>query len=633
MRRLLLGFAQVAVVGGGALGIVTRLYRSWDRPFSIPYENVYDARQVSAFVKSIINHGWLITPNPNLGAPFSKYNVDHPTAGETLQRVAIWVLSAFSDRFGVVMNAYYLLGFAAVAIAAFLVLKSLQFRFLIAGPIALLYAFLPFHFAHGESHLVRSMYLSAPIGALVILWVLTFRTTLLKEPEGRLRPWSSLRANVRWNRVAVLVTLCGVVAITESLTMVFVLVTLVIGCLIAAIRDRSPSVLLAGALASLAVVAIFLIALIPNLAYWSEHGRNERAAKRNVVEQEVYGLKISQLLLPIPVHRSQEFREVRFDAIRLTRIPSESGQALGIIGGLGFVGALVGVLARGIPRRSTKSISDRVDLWRYSGYATLILVLFATISGFALLISLSGFQFVRVWGRSVVVIGFFSLLTVAIALEAVIRWIEARGPTILRRGAPIVLMVGVLGFGLWDTAVPYRFDQPREANTHGVVRDLVHEIEREIPKDAAVFQLPVVPYPEYRSRFGRVFDYELMLPYLWSDSLRWSYGGTKGRPEADWQRKVDSDAPAQSLAALRGLGFQGILVDRWAYESDDGAKAIADLTAALGPPVLATPDEERWQFWSLRDYARRAGLDRRELREAAVDLVGRRLYREAKAGS
>ena len=87
-----------------------------------------------------------------------------------------------------IVNAYFVLGFALVAATAHAVLRMLRFSTMVAAAVALLYTFLPYHFFHAEGHLLRAAYFSAPVAALVILAVLDFRGCLLRDPDGAVWP-------------------------------------------------------------------------------------------------------------------------------------------------------------------------------------------------------------------------------------------------------------------------------------------------------------------------------------------------------------------------------------------------------------------------------------------------------------
>lgn len=605
------------VIAAGASALTAWLYRVWDRDLAIPIDGVADGRQMSALVKTIADHGWYLQ-NPDLGAPFGQQLYDFPNAGETTQILAIRVLTLFTDRFGLVVNSYYLLGFSAVAVVAYLAFRSLRFTRLIAAALSLLYAFLPYHFSHGESHLLRSTYVSAPIACLIALWVLSYRTKLLRDPAGPWRPWTALRGNVNWPRVAMLCAMAVAVSLTETMTTFFLAVLVVLASLLNASRERSLCAIVPGVLVVSVLAGTFALALTPNLLYWRDVGRNPVAAKRIAIEQELYGLKLSQLMLPIDEHRSQTLRSVQRDAVDQTPVPSEGGQQLGLIGALGLVGLLVGIVTRGIPKRLDRALEARDVLWRASGLLALILMLCATISGFAFLASMFGLAQIRVWNRVVVLIAFFALIGAGIGIERVQSRLAHRGAA--GRAAGVALIGAVLAFGLWDTAVPVQIDGPEEIEQNSIAAAFTLDLEERLPSSAALFQLPANQFPEVDPT-GRARDYENFLPYLWSSDLRWSYGAMKGRPEGDWIQRVDSDDPLLSLAGLAGLGFAGVVVDGLGYE--DGGVAVAErLTRTLGSPDVVSSGDARWRFWSLRDYAPNSGLSMEELRRAAQTLIG-----------
>jgi phosphoglycerol transferase len=621
-RQLL---AEVTVVGVVAVVIAAWLFQVWKRTLSVPFENVYDARQAHASVKTIIEHG-LFSSNSSLGAPFGRDRFDWPVAGEMLQRTAIWVMSWFTSRFGIIVNAYFLLGFGFVAATAHAVLRVLRFPVLIAAAGAILYAFLPYHFFHAEGHLLRAAYFSAPLAVLVILAVLGFRGWLLRDPDGALWPLRPLWANVVHRRAYALLAVVVLIAVSETMTTFFTVTVLVLAGVLVAVRDRSPAVLVPVGVVVAALGMVYALALVPNLVYWAGHGRNAQAVQRLPIDQENYGLRPSQLFLPIENHRVSALRDLQVQANDRSPVPSEGGQELGVLGALGLLVVLGALVTRGIPYRARAQPGDRATLLRHGGLVTLILILVGTVSGLAMLLALAGVSEVRTWNRVVVLIAFFALLPVLMALE----WLVAR----LRSARPVVagvVVVAVVAFGLWDTARPLRIDQRAEVPVNEAMQSVVRRIERTLPRDAAVFQLPVIPYPEYAPHYGRVYDYEELLPYLWSTHLRWSYGATKGRPEADWQRHVSSADPATSLAGLVGLGFDGLLMDTYVYD-DGGSAAMASLVPVLGPPTITAGPDSRFRFWDLRGYARSAGLSAGDLRDAARRLVGPALLARLPSG-
>jgi phosphoglycerol transferase len=132
----------------------------------------------------------------------------------------------------------------------------------------------------------------------------------------------------------------------------------------------------------------------------------------------------------------------------------------------------------------------------------------------------------------------------------------------------------------------------------------VHQIENTLGSDAMVFQLPIAVFPEQGSLNG-MYDYAQSIGYLHSDTLRWSYGGMKGR-EATWQDPLRPLTAPDLLHAIATAGFDGLTIDRSAY-ADGGAAMIDQITPILGAPLFASEVGEQ-VFFDVRSY--RAQVER-----------------------
>lgn len=600
-----------------ATAVAALLYRVWDQPFDEPLRSTGpDTSIILTMVRSLQDHGWYFH-NPSLNAPFGQQFFDFPHAGESLQLAVIRLFGLVTPSAGAAMNLYYLVGFGLLVAVTHVVLRHLRLGAWSAAAIALLYTFLPYHFWHTEDHLYRSTYLTAPLAALVILRVLAWRGTFLRQPAEPVGGWRGLRHALRWRTVASTAALCLAIATFETMLIAFMLASLSLAALVVAVRRREAGVLVATG-GVIAVTALtFALVMAPNLDFWWRNGTNPEVAKRSPVEQETYGLKISQLVLPSPDHRIDAVGSPARRASKGSRLYSEGGQNLGLVGTVGLVAAVFGLITRGLRRRSDEAVSDPDLLQEHAGLLTLVLILLATVSGLAMLLSLAGFAQVRVWNRSVVLIAFFALLTVGIGIDRFLARARAgRG----WRSRPVALLavVALVSFGVWDTANlrGVRYGTPADL---GQLRSFTAAAEEALPHDAAVFQLPVLDFPE-ADPHERMRSLDQMLPYLWSDGLRWSAGGINGRPDADWQRRVDAQDPRDDLPALRGLGFDAISVDTYGY-ADGGAAVTAHLTAMLGAPIAASPDR-RWMAWDLQAWAAQQGLSGADLHTAAKALVG-----------
>jgi phosphoglycerol transferase len=599
-------------VGAVALAWAAWLLRVWRMPKRIPFDTRSDATLISAMVKTIHERGWYLS-QPRLGAPFGQQFYDFPHGGETFQILAMKVLVTITGDWGLAINLYFFLGFGVLAVTTFVVLRLLRFGPVIAGIAALVYTFLPYHFTHGEMHLWRSTYASAPLGCLLLVWVMAWRERFLADPARTGK--GTIRGNLRWGRVIAAIAIAVVIGGTETMTSGFTMCLLLSGAVVAAIRWREPVRLLVAGLFVVVIGATFLLLSYPTLNYYRAYGTNDQAARRLVTESELYSVKVSRLVTPQGGHRSKALSKIGARAQDRSAVPSEGGQALGILGTAGFLGALYGLFAgRGSRERpDVRPAWDRSALREQASAITLLSLLFGSVGGIAVLLALLGFSQIRVWDRIMLFIAFFAMVIVCGWGERFATWVTGR------RANPKPLLaavaVGVLLFGLWDGIPPVRAAYPKiEARTAND-REFVQRIEKVMPDGAAIMQLPVLPFPEEQPP-GKMLDYDPLRAYLADDgSLRWSYGSIKGRPAADWQVRLrDHVGPINGLPALLGLGFQGIWLDTYGYTKGHD-RDISDLASLLGEPMRSK--DGRFLFWDLRPYRKTLPMTDRQLRAEA----------------
>lgn len=623
---------ESTAVGAITLAWTAVLYRLWDASARIPiYQDRADARLIANLVKNITTRGWF-EANPKLGAPYGQQLYDFPHGGETWQLVVVKAMSLVTKDYALIMNAYYIGGFVVTAVVTFLVLRHLRFGFPAASIVAVLYVFLPAHFFHEQSHLFRSSYYYAPVACLVLVWAMQWRERFLVDPEaaGQGRWLSTLRwtvrSNLRWRRVLFIAVTLVFLAGTETMTTSFTMVLLAVTGIIGALRHREPARLLVTGLMVGLLGLTFLALLYPTLNYVRAYGSNELAGRRQATEQERFGLKISNMLLPAGDHRYSAMRDLGNKAQRYSPIPSEGGQALTTLGAVGFIAGLLWLIMRGwgrLPpgwRRDRRAPFDRHALLDDGALLILSSTLIGTVAGLAMVLSVLGFSQVRVWNRIVLIIAFFAFAFTAHGFEQLGRWLHGRLERVAAVPLLVVLVLGVGAFGLWDDGRPAGRDYPAMKADFESDRAFVAEIERSVPDGTSVFQLPVVPFPEQPPP-GTMLDYDQLRPFLQSDgSTSWSYGAVKGRPDADWQwqRVRDAVGPIGSLPGLLGMGFTGLWVDRAGY-ADGGTEIRTQLEAALGVAPMVSPNG-RQLYFDMRPYKRGLGKTDAQLRQIASRL-------------
>lgn len=601
------GVAVVAIT----LACVACALRLWRADLSVPlrYTPVDDTKFYLMLVKGIIDHGWYLT-NSSLGAPFGQQLNDYPQGGDNLSLLMIRGLALLSSNPALVANLFFLLTFALVSLSSYFVLRRLGVSVAVATVVSVLFSLLPYHFFRGESQLLLSAYYSVPLSALLFLELL----------DGR--------AMFAGRRSLATIGLCVVIGSANAYYATFALALIVAATLVAAVLRRwRPA--RDGALIVVLVLATLAMNLAPSLLYAAVHGPDPAVQRSAAADQRspyALDLRPTSLIVPVPDDRIAPLRRIGsgYDRAVAPAYCETCYASLGVVGtvGLGWLGvcvlaALVGATGLFGSRR----------LFRHAGAGVAIAIAVGTAGGLGSVFELVITPDVRAWNRISVVIAFLSLLAVALLLDAGVQRLRAR-----RRGTALagLVLAAVLAFGVFEQTtaqdVPAYAADARQWHSDGV---FVAEIEARLPRDASVFQLPYVPFPEGYPNTpvgGSVATYatkyEPLRGYLHSSTLRWSYGAIKGRP-ADWASRLAGRPLSYLLPAVTAAGFDGLWVDPAGFEPAIATRVRGALRSLLGVAPLISPDRDLW-FFDLRPY--RARLERADSPTQLAALRARTLH-------
>lgn len=182
---------------------------------------------------------------------------------------------------------------------------------------------------------------------------------------------------------------------------------------------------------------------------------------------------------------------------------------------------------------------------RRIGYlqSLLLVVMFATMGSgvlFAYLVTPE----IRSWGRYSVYIAVLAALAAGIFVTQLLRT-RRRVRVAVAGAAAALLALETLTLGFANFA--NSDDVDRE------IRPFVKELEARLAQGCPILQLPLHEYPE-GGPVNNMGDYALMIPYLVSEDLRWSYGGFKGTREGTWGLDMRDDIQALARAG-QDAGF------------------------------------------------------------------------------
>jgi phosphoglycerol transferase len=583
------------ITGALAAFVAALVYEPWGGRLRIPFAYSGDAIQYATLLSSADFTG-SIRPNAHLGAPYALTTSDFPQGADRIHIALVRLLMVIWRDPLTAMNAYLLASFVLVAVAAFVALRLLGLRRPSACVMSVLYAFLPYHFAQGTTHLTLAAYFSVPFAVVLAVFAATGRL----GPAWDLAKWRSLAPRDR-RALGWAVGAAVVIGSSNAYYAVFGLVLCAALGAIAATAARRAGPFVAGLSFALLIGLAVSVNLAPELLSARGDGRNVDVAARSVGDSDLYGLRLSQMVLPSPTHRVAAMRRLGVE-VSATGFAGEPDAYLGLVADVGLVA--LGVWALRALRRRSDEESTFPSVALAGAAVTSFMV--ATVGGVSVVIAAMGFTQIRVWSRAVVVVAFIGLAGAGRLVElAWARWaVDRRRATVGAALGASLLVLGLLDqIGLGVTP---RYTANRGAQES--VRDFVTAMGSALPAGARVFQLPYMSFPNPGWQVAMA-EYDPFRAYLASPGdLAWSYGAMRGR-EGDWQRSWSLQATPVMVTGLAAAGFDALYVDRFGY-SDGAAQLEAELAPLLGPPHDTSRD------------GRLAWFDLRPLRTSLADRNG-----------
>ena len=404
----------------------------------VPLKYGGDALLMQAWIQTIMDDGWYLHSN-RLGMPWGSDNNDFPQADCLHYRVRLEAPSASRTArrrrgderlFSADLPAHN--HYRPLRPAA---LWSSCGPSQLAG--ALLFTFLPFHLER-YSHLCLAAYYLVPFMVMAGLWIY-LGDSPGREQDGRafpgLAPGLEEVAQARNHDCSRGGSPAGPITLASSASFFWSW-----ACLPPSLAAGAFAPSLSAACSSGPSDWAALPDVLPSVQFRREHGPNPENFKRTVTDAELYGMKITQMLLPVTNHRLSRLAAIKHEYNQRTIILNENDSAtLGIVGSMGFLG-LVGWLF--LWRRGTSlSLVDGLSLLNLSA------VLLATMGGFGALASLLGMAWVRGYNRISVFIGFFALFGVVLLLDRMARRFSDSTKGQMACGA---LLSGLVVVGLYD---------------------------------------------------------------------------------------------------------------------------------------------------------------------------------------
>lgn len=292
---------------------------------------------------------------------------------------------------------------------------------------------------------------------------------------------------------------------------------------------------------------------------------------RNYAGSEIYALKLTDLLVPPVEHPLALFSRIGRAYFAQSALRTEFFvNYLGVFGLLGLA-----LLAwRGLRGLAAVRGTRMPDAFLGVTWA----LVFSVPGGVNSLLALADLDLFRASNRN-------SIFILAWVLLYLGHWVHRR---LRMRSAllPWGLASLIVVLGVFDSIPRLRVgrmlrEHRAELAAH---RNLAESLEGRLGPGAMIYQLPATVFPEAGTVVA-MGDYEHFLPYLQSDSIRFSYGALRGTAASRALRALSRLPAARMKEELEAAGFRAIWINRRGLPQH-GEPLLAELRA-LGLQELA----------------------------------------------
>lgn len=554
------------------------IFQVWNVDFALPtFSYGEDGLFYFLVIKMVVETGWFFSSNlagmPHLDGVF--YLHDFPIHSELFNILLIKFFSFFTSNVFLIANLFFVTTFALICAAAFVALRVFGVSVAVAAVIAILYAFLPYHFARSVWHLFLSNYSIAPLAVTlgylglsdkIKFFAVSEKGCVFMQPN-RLFLWGIF--------VVIFAAISGAYyAYYSAITIFF--------CWFLRGLSRQKffdcggwSILILCGLLLFILVCTYL----PFFFYILEHGANRATVVRSSFDSEFYGLRLFNLFLPIQNHYLDFFAKARiaFNDVAFER--ESFAESLGLVGSTGFMFSLLWLITK--DQRQPNSLFQRTlkklelgqkerEIISFLVNLCLLMLLFATVGGLVMFVSIN-FAMLRSHARFCVFIGFIALAISAIIIDVIsrknlLKKFDPRGKTV------VISLLSILILGLFDQ-VGYGaaeiIQSQKNKEKFFSDREFIQKIEAVLPKNSAIFVAPVFGFPESEGD-----DYNSSIGYLHASNLRWSYPAIKGRAANLWQQEISKLQFEQFISELKQAGFSGLYLDRKLFRTQNNEKEL-----------------------------------------------------------
>lgn len=503
----------------------------------------------SAMIKAILETKNYIT-NPFFAAPMTFSFIDFPIY-TPLMFVAVRFLSNFFKDFASIYNVYYFSTYFLATVVALSVYRRLGLNSIYSLIASLLFSFSYYHLIRGLQHININTIFVIPI--FVWLAIISYNTDhFFAKSKSCITKMKATRG-IGYGLLAVLSSCCC----SGGYFAFFGCYLLFIGGSIASLEKKIWAPFLTALVFISLTLGTFAITISPTIINMYEYDNRKEIQpfSRDPGETEVYGFKLAQLVFPINSHRIKALSDFTGHYAKTAPLINENfTSSLGLIGAIGF---LISFLVLFVRRWQVNSTLYVFSIFNISCF------ILGTTGGLCSIIAYTISPVLHGCNRISIFISFLSLFAFFSMLQLVNEQYS------LSKNKVVIYLMAILIFsiGLLDQ-VPNRRSSQRmlfEKNKLAFINDkqFIKQIEKTMPLNSKIFQLPVMGFPDLGEYVNGTHQH--FIPYLHTNSLRWSYGPSNGSYLLAWQNSLIKSSTEESLKNIVFAGYTGIYLNKNRY--------------------------------------------------------------------
>lgn len=511
--------------------------------------------------------------NHMVGAPDVSYLIDVPFYDVNLLVLA-YVVNFLTQNYIVTYYVIYVLGYSLSAITMYILLSRFQLQYWVKVVFSVLFAIAPYHFLRSMGHITLANYVTIPIGVYLAFVILEDEFTIFQRVGGKRK----------LNRRSVLALLAAIFVGNGQLYYAFfLLIVMALALLMKIIQKRTIRPLLYEGSIIYMICFFVLLGIAPKIIFGKLYGENTLAGVRVPMEAELYGMKIIQLLLPVPYTRIPFLGKANWEyAISGVSVTENAMASLGVIASCCFVFLCGWLIYSFISKQKDNALTARMD---FLALGTLVMVLYCTVGGIGAIFNYLVTPQIRALNRASILIACMVLTAGALVIDR-----------IRKRTVSVIACIMILLMGMYDQVLVYSSGWQDQAKvSQDIYEDFFAEVEESVEEGTMIYELPFMNFPESPAQH-RMLDYTPFAGYLFTDTLRWSYGGVIGRNSAAAELYVDGGRSIDFVTGIEEAGFVGVCIDSYGY-ADNGSQ-IVEFYRDLGFEEIVSSDQ-RFYFFKL----------------------------------